>query len=307
MGLLFCLSIVASQITSVFIARHYALENRKENERTFQKFALERSKLTFDAELRTHDLVERYQKSVGYVSVIYRVDYHGQRVLHERVGGTGFVVGRGLLATNRHIAEPWFGDRECAELFAKGAWPTREEALVFFPGMKQPIKLNRVILPEKSDDDIAIMQFDPKGKDFVSLPIADGDPQVGQDVGILGYPSGIRLMVAKSSGATYDYLQQRSSNAKIVTEIADRSLIRPTFTPGQIGDVMDDKVVYSAGTAPGASGSPVLRTATGAVIAVNTAFLTDFSGASFGFSAKALVPLIRKAETEKSNDKNGKK
>ena len=55
--------------------------------------------------------VDNARESVAYIYGIYHLSSrtHGFRA---RVSGTGFVVAPGLLATNRHVAEPWYGDRE---------------------------------------------------------------------------------------------------------------------------------------------------------------------------------------------------
>src|SRR3981189_1198304 len=49
--------------------------------------------------------------AVLYIFGIYHVSGHGQD-FRARVAGTGFVVAPGLLATNRHVAEPWYGAPE---------------------------------------------------------------------------------------------------------------------------------------------------------------------------------------------------
>src|SRR5712692_6741936 len=55
--------------------------------------------------------VDDARESVAYIYGIYHVSGRAQS-FRARVSGTGFVVAPGLLATNRHVAEPWYGDRE---------------------------------------------------------------------------------------------------------------------------------------------------------------------------------------------------
>src|SRR5208337_3813256 len=58
-------------------------------------------------------ILNRYRNSVGYIYGVYQIGFPGQRpAVRARVSGTAFIVGNGLLATNRHIAEPWYGDTE---------------------------------------------------------------------------------------------------------------------------------------------------------------------------------------------------
>ena len=56
-------------------------------------------------------VLNRYRNSICYIFGIYQVGFPGQKPLQRtRISGTGFVVADGLIATNRHVAEPWYGD-----------------------------------------------------------------------------------------------------------------------------------------------------------------------------------------------------
>ena len=58
-------------------------------------------------------VLNRYRNSICYIYGVYHVSMPGHRpALRARISGTGFVVAEGLLATNRHVAEPWYGDAE---------------------------------------------------------------------------------------------------------------------------------------------------------------------------------------------------
>ena len=55
-------------------------------------------------------VLNRYRNSIGYIYGVYQVGFANQRpALRRRFSGTGFVVADGLVATNRHLAEPWYG------------------------------------------------------------------------------------------------------------------------------------------------------------------------------------------------------
>ena len=67
-------------------------------------------------------VLNHYRNSIGYIYGIYQVGFPNQRpTVRARVSGTGFLVGNGLLATNRHVAEPWYGDAEAQKLIDQGA------------------------------------------------------------------------------------------------------------------------------------------------------------------------------------------
>ena len=82
-------------------------------------------------------VLNRYRNSIGYIYGIYQVGFANQEAaIRARVSGTGFLVGDGLLATNRHVAEPWFGDSEAEALMHRGASAMLESLVCFFPGRR---------------------------------------------------------------------------------------------------------------------------------------------------------------------------
>jgi len=87
-------------------------------------------------------VLDRYRNSIGYIYGIYQVRFGNQRpMIRARVSGTGFLVGDGLLATNRHVAEPWFGDADAQKLISQGASASLESLVIFFPGSPTPVSL----------------------------------------------------------------------------------------------------------------------------------------------------------------------
>ena len=92
-------------------------------------------------------VLNRYRNSICYIYGIYQVSMPGHRpALRARISGTGFVVAEGLLATNRHVAEPWYGDAEADALISKGAKPELEKLVAFFPGFPLPVDITPLVL-----------------------------------------------------------------------------------------------------------------------------------------------------------------
>src|SRR5438309_11056599 len=84
-------------------------------------------------------VLNRYRNSIGYINGVYQVGFPNQRPeIRARVSGTGFLVGDGFLATNRHVAEPWYGDSEAQKLIDQGATAMVERLVIFFPGSPTP-------------------------------------------------------------------------------------------------------------------------------------------------------------------------
>jgi hypothetical protein len=113
-------------------------------------------------------VLSRYRNSIGYIYGVYQVGLPNQRpALRARVSGTGFLVGDGLVATNRHVAEPWFGDSEAQALIHRGATATMENLVIFFPGSPTPVGLSPASVSKTSD--LAILRA-PNSDVLRSLP-----------------------------------------------------------------------------------------------------------------------------------------
>jgi S1-C subfamily serine protease len=239
-------------------------------------------------------VLNRYRNSICYIVGIYQVGFPNQKpVQRTRISGTGFVVSEGLIATNRHVAEPWYGDPDTDALIDKGATPRLEKMVAYFPGSPEPVSLTPAAL--SSDGDLAVMRMDDESApNLRPLPLATAKPNAGELVAVVGYPMGVLGMMAKAPTPVYARLAFRRDDQGAASELAALSLIRPSATCGHLGDVVGDKLIYDAPTAHGASGGPVFNSR-GEVIGVNAAYIDGFAGGTLGVSSEALRPLIQKA------------
>ena len=241
-------------------------------------------------------VLNRYRNSIAYIFGVYRVGFPNQKpALRARISGTGFVVADSLLATNRHVAEPWYGDSEATGLIAQGATPQLEKLLAFFPGSPTPVDVTPVVFAAKGD--LAVLHVEDIGlpQKLAALPLASQAPNPGELVAVVGYPMGVLGMVAKSPAAVYERLAFRRDDIGAANELAALSLIRPSATYGHLGDVVGDKLIYDAPTAHGGSGGPVFNSQA-EVIGINAAYIDGFSGGTLGISVDALRPLIAAAK-----------
>jgi serine protease Do len=112
----------------------------------------------------------------------------------------------------------------------------------------------------------------------------------GSPVVLIGYPTGVEGILARIDEPTLKQIARAAGNSTegLVQELARRKLIRPLVTQGHLGVVGPDRLVYDAQTTHGGSGGPVFD-ASGKVIGVNFAVLSDFSGSNFA------VPILRAA------------
>jgi S1-C subfamily serine protease len=246
-------------------------------------------------------VLNRYRNSICYIFGIYQVGFAGQRpTLRARISGSGFVVAKGLLATNRHVAEPWYGDPDSDTLVRKGAKPELEKLVAFFPGFATPVNVTPLALSAAGDLGVLRIENGEIVERLRPLPLAEAPPNPGELVAVIGYPMGVLGMVAKSPPAVYERLALRHDDIASANELAALSLIRPSATCGHLGDVVGDKLIYDAPTAHGASGGPVFNSQ-GEVIGINAAYIDGFSGGTLGVSVEALQPLIVAAQKSMKN------
>jgi S1-C subfamily serine protease len=241
-------------------------------------------------------VLNHYRNSIGYIYGVYQVGFPNQRpAIRARVSGTGFLVGDGLLATNRHVAEPWYGDSEAEKLIGQGATAMLENLVVFFPGSPTPVALSPASVSKTSDLAVLRAEDSPVVRSLPALPLAKAAGSPGELVTVIGYPMGIAGMVAKSPTGIYERMAYRHNDMNAASELAALSLIRPSTTCGHLGDVVGDKLIYDAPTAHGGSGGPVFN-AKGEVIGVNSAYMDGFSGGTLGVSVDSLRPLLQEAQ-----------
>jgi S1-C subfamily serine protease len=208
--------------------------------------------------------------------------------------GTGFLVdARGLIVTNRHVAEPWWQEDAVQALIAAGYAPRFELFRVFFPREKSPLAPKVVRIAETTD--LALLQVDVGKRKVPTLPLdtAGRGAVAGQPVVLIGYPTGLEAILAKADANVVREILSTGTDSKTVTEnLSQKGLIRPSTTQGHIGDITKTDIVFDAATTQGGSGGPVFNK-NGRVIAVEYAVHARFSGNAFGVPIRHVVDLLR--------------
>src|SRR5258708_18548100 len=174
-------------------------------------------------------VLNRYRTSIGYIYGVYQVGFANQHpAIRARVSGTGFLVGDGLIATNRHVSEPWFGDPEAETLINRGATGRLENLVIFFPGSPTPVSL--LAAAASSTSDLAVLRAEDSSEvhALTVLPLAKSASLPGELVTVLGYPMGIAGMVAKSPTGIYDRLSYPHNHIPAPSQSPAFSSIRPS-------------------------------------------------------------------------------
>jgi len=214
--------------------------------------------------------------------------------------GTAFVVGtQGHLLTNRHVAIPWEDDDALERFAAVGFAPVMRRFVGFLPGETESFTVR---IAGAGDDDVAVLRASLPPGPVSHLEIASRQPRPGDDVIVMGYPTGIRALVARAGERFIEELEQDGElDFWLVTrKLSEAGGIAPLASRGIVGQVSEAAVVYDAETARGGSGGPVLDL-DGKVIAINSAIIPEFGGSNIGVPIRRTLGLLaRTAESEKA-------
>ncbi len=209
--------------------------------------------------------------------------------------GTGFLVDRrGLVLTNRHIAEPWWNNDFAQSLVERGFVPKQTTLRAFFTQQKRPFLLALERHADKAD--VSLLRCELGGARLPPLPLdRSGKGAVtGQAVVLVGFPAGVEAMLAKIDAtlAREIVTEAKMSTGRITEALARQGLVRPSTTQGHIADITETDVVFDAPTTQGGSGGPLLNR-NGQVIGVAYAVLSRFGGNSFAVPVRRALPLVR--------------
>jgi S1-C subfamily serine protease len=210
-----------------------------------------------------------------------------------RFGGTAFVAaGDGILLTNRHIALPWEGEASLPAVRALGLEPVMLRMRGYLPGATESFDIK--LLATSDTHDLAILQGDGAAREAIPLPLSMNPPTPGEAAVLLGFPTGIRALLARAGDA---FVEKLSSKAKVdvdqaMVELARAGLIKPLASRGIVGQVSGEAIIYDAQTTTGGSGGPVFNL-TGDVMAINRATLPEFGGSNIGVPARHAMELMQ--------------
>ena len=246
-------------------------------------------------ETQTNEAGENIQS--GNESATLTPEGNGGIAEYEFVG-TGFHVGDGFVLTNRHVTQPWLADERARSLGSsvKGQ-PRLKKLMAFFPGLKQALVLKYKQVAQS--DDLAVCTIEPKeGQPKIPVLPVEKDTDstaIGKIVVTMGYPSGPDRLLALLDESEARSIQQRYGSVDgQLGYLAEKKLIQPLTTQGNITDLQARKIVYDARTGEGGSGGPLFGPS-GRVIGITYAIFTENTASNFAVPIRYAISLLEKA------------
>ena len=216
-------------------------------------------------------------------------------VAERQYTGTAFAVGDGgALVTNRHVALPWENDANVEALADQGLEPVMIKYIVYVPGEEAADTVELVRASE--DADLAVLRRVDVTEPVAGLKLADAPPAPGDEIIVMGYPTGLRSMLAQSGEDFIAELQKTEDTGfwSVAARLAERGHIAPLSSRGIVGQASEVTIVYDADTTHGGSGGPVLDI-DGLVVAVNAAILPEYGGSNLGVPVAKVRALLEAA------------
>jgi len=217
--------------------------------------------------------------------------------------GTAFLATPArVLITNRHVALPWESNAIAGDFAARGLEPIMQRFVGYLPSRSEPFDIE--LLAASKSADVAILEGAGIPADAPYLALNAVPPRPGDEVIVLGYPTGIRALLARADASVVETLQMDALADfwRVGEFLSERNHISPLASRGIVGQVTAATIAYDAETAQGGSGSPVLEL-DGKVMAINTAVIPDFNGSNLGVLATSIARMLR-AFTPSVADRN---
>lgn len=210
------------------------------------------TKLTTDAQLKAR--ITQALPAIGRIELLWptNVPY----------GGTGFVVGQGLLMTNRHVAQIFaqgLGDRNITFINGRAAGVDFKRDKAAGPVFK--VRKVRMIHPYW---DMAILEVDGIPADIqpLRLSIDDAREMLHREVVVVGYPA-------------FDGRNPANVQSEVMRDSYEVKRLQPGLLQGGFDTESFGKILTAAthdcSTTGGNSGSAVLDLETGAIVGLHFA------------------------------------
>ena len=226
-----------------------------------------------------------------YGQPLFTLEGEGE-IARRQFTGTAFVVSaNGTLLTNRHVALPWEFDTGLSLITELNLQPELIKFIGYLPDNPQPFPVQ--LLKASDDTDLALLLAREIPNGLSHLVLTAVKPKPGDEVVVMGYPTGLRSMLAQTGDAFLAELENGDSLDfwTVAERLSRAKFIRPLASRGIVGQLTTATIVYDAETTYGGSGGPVLNI-NGDVVAVNTAIIPEYGGSNFGIPVEHARRLL---------------
>lgn len=216
-------------------------------------------------------------------------------VVERNFTGTGFLLAQqDAVLTNRHVAIPWEDD---ASAIASEESPLEAVMIRFigyFSGTAEAIELTVLAVSDTSD--LALLSAGHPWPDVQGLALSAEPPAPGTDLVAMGYPTGLRSLLARTSPAFLAELraQEGIDFWTMGERVADAGGITPLASRGIVAQSAPDALLFDAETTHGGSGGPLMDLS-GAVIGIQSAIIPDFGGSNIAIPAARIREFVSTA------------
>lgn len=230
-----------------------------------------------------------------------RLTLEGEGTIAEkRYTGTGFVLAKGgRIVTNRHVALPWESDANLTAFGGRGLQPEFTRFVAYMPGKVEALPVELVRASE--DADVAVLAFTGTPPEVPGLELSALKLTSGDNVIVMGYPTGLRAMLAQAGKPFVMKLREAGETNfwKVAERLSENTFIQPLASQGIVAKVTAATIVYDADTAKGGSGGPVMDS-NGLVVGVNAAILPEYGGSNIGVPLEKLQQLLDEIDAGKT-------
>jgi serine protease Do len=178
-------------------------------------------------------------------------------------------------------------------LSSQGFVPVATKFVAYRPNHQggEPVEL----ISASDDTDVALLKYLKESGRPKGLQLANTPPEPGDQIIVMGYPTGLRALLAQAGGGFVKELQKSGNIGfwEVAARLSKSGLIIPLASRGIVGRTSNERIVYDAETTHGGSGGPVLNTE-GKVVAVNAAILPNFGGANLGVPSREVSGFLKK-------------
>ncbi|WP_419909052.1 S1 family peptidase [Hoeflea sp.] len=246
-----------------------------------------------DGERMLRIVVDANGKPIPMPSGLPSLSLDGTGPVAERqFTGTGFVIGdNGLIVTNKHVGAPWDYDANIKMMLAQGLVPVMTRFIAYIPGLPDSVPVELVRASETAD--IALLRQTDDVFQTRGLRLAGAPPAPGDEIILMGFPTGLRSMLAQAGEGFISQLRETGETGfwAVAERLALAGRIMPLASRGIVGGVSRETIAYDAETTHGGSGGPVLDV-DGNVVAVNTAILPEYGGSNLGVPVAKVRELL---------------